>query len=184
MKIDFEMLDGMVAAGASGAVIVDYLRRIDGRREKRRAADRVRKHGGKKRKASGNGAETVRNPQVDASRRDVDETDQRGRLFGLAPRLVTLGLLPDKARTMLGQWAKITRDNVDAIAKAIDQAELKKPADAIGYIRACLQERNTINGAGNDTMAAFDRAIAREKTGPGNGNGPLLDLTPTSSRTG
>ena|SRR6202035_2146522 len=46
------------------------------------------------------------------------------------------------------------------------------------------QQQGGVNGAGNDTMAAFDRAIAREKTGPGDGAGPLLDLTPTSSRTG
>jgi len=43
MKIDFELLEKMVDAGASGAVVLAYLKDQYGRDEKRRAADRMRK---------------------------------------------------------------------------------------------------------------------------------------------
>jgi hypothetical protein len=44
--------------------------------------------------------------------------------------------------------------------------------------------KGVVNGTGNDIMATFDRLIAEEKVRAGSGEGPLLDLTPTSSRTG
>lgn len=44
--------------------------------------------------------------------------------------------------------------------------------------------RKNGNGAGSGIMDTFDRLIAEAKTGPGSGDGPLLDLTPTRSGTG
>jgi len=54
MKIDFELLEKMVDAGASGAVVLAYLKDQHGRNEKRREADRMRKTTENKRNPSEN----------------------------------------------------------------------------------------------------------------------------------
>lgn len=47
-----------------------------------------------------------------------------------------------------------------------------------------INKPGTKNGAGNPTMAAFDRLRAEANMGPGSGEGPLLDLTPASRGSG
>jgi hypothetical protein len=54
MKIDFELLEKMVEAGASGSVIVAYLKDQHAKGEKRRDADNLRKRSGNLRKSGGN----------------------------------------------------------------------------------------------------------------------------------
>ena len=48
--------------------------------------------------------------------------------------------------------------------------------------REAKKQGKTQNGAGNATMDAFDRLIARAEMEPGAGTGPLLDLSPTGPR--
>lgn len=62
MKIDFEMLEKMVEAGASGAVLLAFLKEQYVKGEKRREADKLRKsseNSGKLRKAGGNVRKTM-----------------------------------------------------------------------------------------------------------------------------
>jgi hypothetical protein len=64
MKIDFEMLEKMVDAGASGAVVLAFLKEQYVKGEKRREADKLRKsaeNSGNVRKAGGNVRKAVEN---------------------------------------------------------------------------------------------------------------------------
>jgi len=178
MKIDLAALKILEKAGASVSVIMAAIEHQievqEAKRKKRRPneaaakrrkrADKVRTDGGHEAESGGHGS----------------ETDGRGRLFGLVRRLMDLGLADAKARSILGQWAKITHDNIEAIERAIGSAEVKRPADAIGYIRACLQERNTINGTGSPVMDAADRLIAATAPDEFDLNTPMRDITPRS----
>jgi hypothetical protein len=174
MKIDFGKLDRLAAAGATAQVIIEFLRMADVKKSKKRARDAKRMSD--KRATNGDKEATPERQEATSPPKPPDVA--RARLFNLVPHLVALGLPDAKARTMLGQWAKVTRDNAAAIETAVEEAEHKRPADPIGYIRACLQERSTINGR-NDTMDAFDRIIAgtggAEPSDP-----PMRDVTPRS----
>jgi len=69
--------------------------------------------------------------------------------------------------------------DIEAVRQIFAAAHTK--GDPRAYVAASIRRPN---GPGNDIMATFDRLIAEEKVRAGSGEGPLLDLTPTSSRTG
>lgn len=66
-----------------------------------------------------------------------------------------------------------------AVRAIFDRA--RQSSDPKAFVAGNIRKQG--NGTGTSTMDAFDRIITREKMGPGSGDGPLLDLTPTSSRT-
>lgn len=67
-----------------------------------------------------------------------------------------------------------------AVRAIFDRAQ--KTSDPKAFVAATIRKQG--NGAGTGIMDTFDRLIAEAKAGPGAGDGPLLDITPTSSRTG
>lgn len=176
MKIDLDALKILEKAGASAGVVIAAIEHQVAMYEAKRSKKRPKEAAAKRRKRADK-ERTVGGQEAERGGHRV-ETDDRSRLFGLVPRLVALGLGDAKARSILGQLAKITHDNIGAIAKAIASAELKRPADAIGYIRACLQERNTINVAATSTMDAFDRLVAGTAPEDSGSNSPMRDITP------
>lgn len=183
MKIDFELLEKMADAGASAHSIIVMLKAADTKRAPKRTKDKAAKAAAAKAKREAKESENARTDTKDGEteRKPTKPSDpNRARIFSLRPRLVALGITESRAGEVLGSYCKLTHDNAGAIETAVAGAELKQPADPIGYIRAVLQDRSSINGKRDATMDAFDRIIAGTG-GEVAGDPPMRDITPRGS---
>lgn len=66
-----------------------------------------------------------------------------------------------------------------AVRAIFDRA--RQASDPKAFVAGNIRKQG--NGTGPGVMDTFDRLIAEAKAGPGSGDGPLLDLTATSTRT-
>lgn len=159
MKIDFDMLEKMVAAGATGGVIVAYLREQNARLEPRRAADRKRKAS----ETKPNGVETVRKPPESERNEATLNDTARARLFreGTAA-LMTSGRTERASRGLIAGWLKQTNDDDQLVTATIMRAQELAVADAAGWITATLKGKVKGNGHGKRTVVdAADDLIER-----------------------
>lgn len=140
MKIDFELLGKLVDAGASGAVVLAFLREKHDRKAPRRVADVKRKRAEKVRKdadQSGMGADSSANTVRD----EASLTDTpRARLFREAkPALLTLGIANSRAGALIVGWLKLTNDDDQLVIATILRAQSMAVADAPSWILATLK---------------------------------------------
>lgn len=96
--------------------------------------------------------------------------------------------LPDDWEPKASHYAKGDRTFVDRKAEdlrnwAKSKAVLRADWDATFHGFLSPEKQRQSNGTGSSSLAGVDGLIAREKARTGVDDGPLLDLTPTSSRT-
>lgn len=137
MKIDFDLLDKMVAAGATGGVIVEFLKVENARREPKREKDRKR-IGAKRSDTKRQRATPSDNERHEATLSD----SPRARLFRECKgALLTLGISDSRAGALLTQWLKLTKDDDQLVTAVILKAQALAVVDAPGWILATLREK-------------------------------------------
>ena len=158
MKINLDRIAKMVEAGATGGVILAYLRDLDAAQQPRRAKDNQRKAAEYARRS----AEKVRRTS-EVSRATVEATVEdtpRARLFreGTAA-VMSMGRTERAARQLIAGWLKLTGDDAQLVTATILKAQELAVADAAGWILATL--RGKANGAAkkqHPADLAFDLA--------------------------
>lgn len=153
MKLDIEMLEKMVAAGASGAAILAMIKHTHEQYEAKRAKRRPME-ANSKRKAR-NERERTRGGQevdVDGTAAETEATladTPRARLFREGKgALLTLNIPQSRAGALIGQWLKVTRDDDQLVLATILKAQSLAVADAPGWILATLKGKlNERSGA-------------------------------------
>ena len=92
---------------------------------------------------------------------------------------------PKPAHYAKGERAFIERKAEDMRNWAKSKGVMRVDWDATfhGFLRPRESKQGHTNGAGASLMDAFDSLITDAKKGAGDGDGPLLDLTPTRSST-
>jgi hypothetical protein len=136
MKIDFDMIEKMVDAGASGAVILALLRAQYERKGPRRAKDKVRKRDAKVRKD----AESEWKPSEQERNEATLSDTPRARLFREGkPALLTLKIADGRAGALIAQWLKLTNDDEQLVLATILKAQSLAVADAPSWILATLR---------------------------------------------
>lgn len=139
MKIDFDMLDKMVAAGASGAVVVAYLREQDARKAGKRAADKTR-IAGKRTAKRATRRDNLPTPSDNARQVATLSDTPRARLFREGTEaLIVLGRAERAARGLIAGWLKLTHDDDQLVLATILRARDLAVADAAGWILATLK---------------------------------------------
>jgi hypothetical protein len=155
LKIDLEMLEAMVAGGATGAMVLAMVRleceRHEAKRVKRRPVERNskrRKRGGPKVDIGGHEVDSGRNGADSSARDEATLTDTpRARLFREAkPALLTLGIADSRAGALIVGWLKLTNDDDQLVLATILKAQSLAVAEAPSWILATLKGRTNGNG--------------------------------------
>lgn len=144
MKLDIEMLEKMVAAGASGATVLAMIKHTHEQYEAKRAKKRPME--AKSKRKARNGREWTRGGQE----ADVDRTataseatlvdTPRARLFREGKgALLTLNIAPNRAGGLIGQWLKVTSNDEQLVLAVILKAQSLAVADAPSWILATLK---------------------------------------------
>lgn len=182
MKIDFAMLEKLVAAGATASVIVEFLKAEYAKKSPKRARDRVGAAGRReRRKATIGDTERHEATSGDFERQPAIPETPRARCFRICkPFLIASGLTEKRAGGALAQWLKVTHEDTEAITKTCEEAQRLSPADPIAWVNSQLMKRNG-NGAGSPTMAAFDKLIAGTEGGEVPRGADMRDVTPRGS---
>lgn len=169
MKIDLDLIEKMVAAGASGSVVLAYLRDLDQKQAPKRAKERTRKNAENARKRPGKEAEK--------QRQTVDDSP-RARLFREGSGiLAALGRTDRGSRGLLSQWLKLTNDDAQLVMATLQRARDLGVADVAGWVLTTLNGK-VKNGAGHRSLAAAgDDLIARLGGGEREG-GPVIEHEP------
>jgi hypothetical protein len=167
MKIDFELLDRLEAAGATAKVIIEMLKAqhqvVEAKRLTKRPKDAKRQR--ERRKATP--SDKCVTPS-DTERHEATLSDTpRARLFREGkPALLSLNIAPSRAGALIVEWLKITSDDEQLVLATILKAQSLAVAEAPGWILATLKGR-TANGKAQDNpkagslIGALDRAIAK-----------------------
>jgi hypothetical protein len=131
MKINMPLIEKMVEAGASGAVVLAYLQMLHVKHEPRKAADRVRKR-----------AEKVRKP-TERDRQEATLIDTpRARMFREAKgALLTMNISATRAGALIVEWLKLTHDDEQLVLASILKAQSLAVAEAPSWILATLREK-------------------------------------------
>ncbi len=69
------------------------------------------------------------------------------------------GKPPDRLRSLVGRWLKLTGDDAQVVVQLVDQAKAERKASPVEWISACLQEKRT---ATNKYGSGIFGAIAKE----------------------
>ncbi len=180
MKIDFDMLDKMEAAGASAKVIITFLKEAYARGETKRKRDKenkiVARAGLGKRATKRDNERHERNSQGDKARQDATFDDSpRARLFREGSEiLAALGRSDRGARALLSQWLKLTGDDSPLVLASLARARDLGVADVAGWMLTTLNAK-VKNGTGTRSLAtAADDLIARTEEFSLEG-GPVID---------
>lgn len=164
MKIDFDMLEKLVDAGASAKVVVAMLKEQDQRFEAKRKRDKEAKIIA--RATSSTRATTSDNERQNRSVEDdkrrhkatLDDTP-RARLYREgAGALIALGRTDRAARALISQWLKLTHDDDQLVLATILRARDLAVADVAGWVLGNLKGKT--NGKQNDgksILGAIDR---------------------------
>lgn len=154
MKINLDMIAKMVEAGATGSVILAFLREHEALYAPRKAKDRQRKSAEYARRS----AEKVRK-SADVARATSEATvtdTPRARLFREGkPALLTLGISNSRAGALITEWLKLSHDDDQLVIATILKAQELAVADAPGWILATLRGKtNGQRSQGNDRQSS------------------------------
>jgi len=158
MKIDIELLERIVAEGASGTAVLAIIKLECERHEAKRSKRRPVERSSKRRKRGG--------PKVDTSGHQVERdaatlTDTpRARLFREGKgALLTLGISDNRAGGLIAQWLKLTNDDDQLVLATILKAQSLGAAEAPGWILATLKGKMN-ERSGNNSGTAESRTTA------------------------
>lgn len=153
MKIKFEMVERMVAAGEITAAGVLTLWK-EYEVERARESDVERKRLKAEQRKVPENAGNLRNEAETA----VAVDDPRTRLFreGLSKLAAMTGKGPDSCRSFIGKCLKAAEDNAIVVLGLIEDAERNRAADPASYIAARLKSRESGNGKPTIQDAAKD----------------------------
>lgn len=156
MKIDFDLLDQMAAAGAPAQAIIVYLRSQFDREEAKKVIKRPKDA---KRQRERRKAMLSDNPVTpsDTERHEATLSDTpRARLFREAkPALLTLGISDSRAGGLIVQWLKLTNDDDQLVLATILKAQRMTVAEAPSWILATLKGKlNERSGSSHANSAA------------------------------
>jgi hypothetical protein len=155
MKIDFDRLEKLAAAGATATVIIEFLRGEQAKGEPKRERDKV----GAKARYERKRARTSENERDDATINDTP----RARLYreGSAA-IMAMGRTDRAARQLISGWLKLTHDDDQLVLGTILRARDLAVADAAGWILATLRGKAKPNGTAARSLAtASNDLIAR-----------------------
>lgn len=168
MKIDFELLHRMEAAGATAKVVIALLEEQYSRGEAKRKRDKEAKilaRAGLGKRATNSDTKRQNGTVMDdKGRQEATLSDTpRARLFreGTAA-IMTLGRTERAARTLIAGWLKQSHDDDQLVLATVLRARDLAVADVAGWVTATLKGKT--NGAGkrgNSLAAAADDLIAR-----------------------
>ena len=164
MKIDFELLKKLAAAGAPAQAIIlmleDQYSRGEAKRKHDKEAKIIARAGLSKTATQRDTVRQNRTVRDDKTRQDatIDDTP-RARLFreGSAA-LMTMGRTERAARGLIAGWLKLTNDDDQLVTATILRAQGMAVADAAGWITASLKGKTNGN-AKSGIIDAADRAI-------------------------
>lgn len=158
MKIDLDAIELMVAAGASGAVVLAYLRILDAKQAPKREVDRKRK----KRKPT----ETVRP--------EANDLDAKGKLYRRAEEVCG-----QKSGGIVTNLLVANGGDVPTVSHLIETAAGKSnPRDYL---------TGTMKGSANGTIKGAFAELRLELGGEGDGgqgDRPMRDVTPKRAGAG
>lgn len=151
MKIDFDMLDKLEAAGATAKVVITMLRTQfeaeEARKVVKRPKDAKRKRERLTATKGGNVATASDQERLEAT---VSDTP-RARLFREAkPALLTMNIAASRAGALIVQWLKLTNDDDQLVLATILRAQSLAVADAPSWILATLKGKTNANGTGSN----------------------------------
>lgn len=150
MKIDFDMLDKLEAAGATAKVIIAMLRTqhevVEAKRITKRPKDAKRQR--ERRKATKSDKVVTLS---DTERHEATLSDTpRARLFREGkPALLTLGIADSRAGALIVGWLKLTNDDDQLVLATILKAQGLAVAEAPSWILATLKGKTNGNGTGD-----------------------------------
>lgn len=158
MKIDFEALEKLEAAGATARIIINVLRQQSEAEKVKREAK-----GSKEPKKKPDLLSVPTSPVRDEAA-VVDSP--RSRLFREGTEaLIALNIKESRARALIGTWLKVTRDDEQLVTATILRALSLSVADAPGWILSSLQHATgAVNGQPSYQNRTFE-AAGRPKTG-------------------
>ena len=169
MKIDFEILDTMEAAGAPAKAIIAYLRtqfeRDEAKKAKKRPKDKERKR--VRRAATRGGQRATRGGHVEDSERHAATLSDtpRARLFREgAAALLTMNISEDRGNKLMGQWLKLTNNDDQLVTATILRARDLAVPNPIGWILATLRGKQNGERGNSPIGQAFDRLIAESES--------------------
>ena len=154
MKIDFDMLEKIEAAGASARVVITMLRAQFDAEEVKLAAKRPKEAARKQRTRVGHKRTSADNSvtSADIDRQEATLSDTpRARLFREGkPALLTLKVADSRAGALIVGWLKMTHDDDQLVLATILRAQSLAVADAPGWILATLKGKTNVNGTGSN----------------------------------
>jgi hypothetical protein len=195
MKLDIEMLEKMVAAGASGAAVLAVIKHTHEQYEAKRAKKRPIEAHSKRNARSGRqrtrGGQEVDTDKSAAEREATLADTPRARLFREGKgALLTLNIPQSRAGGLIGQWLKVTNDDDQLVLATILKAQSLAVADAPSWILATLKgklnERSgairTNSGADQSRSTAIlaGVAAAAERRFGGGRQGPIPAASTTA----
>lgn len=161
MKIDFEKLERLAAAGATATVIIEVLRIDEAKRAPKRGKD-AKRMGDKRQRQRATVGDVAATPS-DNQRHEATLSDSpRARLFreGTAA-IMALGRTERAARTLIAGWLKATHDDDQLVTATILRARDLAVADAAGWITATLKGSSNGGKRNRSLASAADDLIAR-----------------------
>ena len=158
MKIDLDAIETMVAAGASGAVILAYLRSLDAKQAPKRKVDRERKP----------------RKKTETARPDAIELDSKGKLYRRAEEVCG-----SKAGGIVTRLLVANAGDIDTVRYLVEAAAGKSnPRDYL---------TGTMKGSANGTIKGAFAELRLElgSEGGSESDGPVMrDITPGRAGTG
>jgi hypothetical protein len=166
MKIDFDMLEKLAAAGATAQVIIELWRQHEAEKAPKRARERERQ----KARRANKQQQPATNGNIGQQQATPSQTAEK-ELYALGKRL-----MGRSAGGLISSLIRHHNYDLAAARRMVDTAATK--SDPREYVVASMRSKN---GAGNPTMAAFDDLIARTEGGTVEDDSSLVDVTPRRS---
>lgn len=165
MKIDFDMLDRLEAAGATAKVVIELLRTQhladEAKKQVKRPKDKARVA---KRRAATKGGHEATPSDTERHAATLDDTP-RARLFReCVPAMVGRGVSDGRARALLGQWLNQTHDDEQLVTAAVRRACEHQAADVPAFVRGILKGKVKNGNGASPVASAFDDLIARAES--------------------
>jgi hypothetical protein len=140
MKIDFDLLDKLEAAGATAKVIIAMLRTQHDVEEAKKVTKRPKDAKRQRERRKATKSDKAVTPS-DTERHEATLSDTpRARLFREArPALLTMNIAPSRAGALIVEWLKLTNDDDQLVLATILKAQSMAVVDAPGWILATLR---------------------------------------------
>ena len=156
MKIDFELLEQMAAAGTPAQAIIVFLRNQHAREEAKKVIKRPKDAKRQRERRKATKSDTMATPS-DIERQAATLSDTpRARLFREGkPALLTMNISDSRAGALIVGWLKLTNDDDQLVLATILRAQALAVADAPSWILATLKGRtNERTGSHHPNSAA------------------------------